>query len=198
MTKVAARSHRERRMNIPRIRRVHAAALAASVTAVASSIHAQSADDPSSAASIVRQLENDPAHRPITSAAVERAKKALERATRLRGAGDEAHAKAADGLAREWALTARDLARAADAEGAASDLRHKAVDAQARLERTRALVEEGIARIGRLRSGLASAGHAAPKDRTAVDARDEDRTAGTAAKPDPNKKPEKPATGERR
>jgi hypothetical protein len=167
-----------------------------SVVVGAASGRAQVADDHSTATAIAQELELDPVRAPITAAVVARAKEALERATRLRGAGDEAHAKAADGLAREWAETARDLARAADAEAQASDSRRKAVDAQARLVRARALVEEGIARVGRLRAQLDEASRAAPKDRTAVETHGGDPTPSlspgpTAKKADSKDKPTK-------
>ena len=69
----------------------------------------------------------------VTADAVARATEALEQATRFRAAGDEAHAKAADGLALEWAETARDLVRAADAEKQAEDRKRQAMVAQAQL-----------------------------------------------------------------
>lgn len=112
------------------------------------------ADDHADAAALVAQLEQDAAHKGVTADAVARAKDALERAQRMRAAGDEAHAKAADGLALEWAQSGRDLAKAVDAEMAAADLRHKAVDAQAQLERSRAMVEEALASVGRLQAEL--------------------------------------------
>jgi hypothetical protein len=102
---------------------------------------------------------------PVTVDAVARATEALEQATRFRAAGDEAHAKAAEGLAREWAETARDLAQAAAAEKQAEDRKRQAMEAQAQLERTRALVEDGIARLGRLHAEL----DAPPKAATAVE-----------------------------
>ena len=40
------------------------------------------------------------------------------------------------------------------AEKQADERRHQALEAQARLERTRALVEDGIARLGRIRAEL--------------------------------------------
>src|SRR5271165_3485745 len=115
---------------------------------------AQGTDDHAAATAIVQQIGQDPAHASLAAAPIANARDAMERATRLRAVGDEAHAKAADGLAREWADSARDIARAADAEAAAAQIRRKAVDAQAQLERTRALVEEGIARVGRLTAEL--------------------------------------------
>ena len=115
---------------------------------------------------------------PVTAEALTRTREALEQATRFRAAGDEAHAKAADGLAREWAETARDLALAAAAEKQADDRKRQAMQAQAQLERTRALVEDGIARLGRIHAELAAApGKAA----TAVEVHDGQRQPATAA-----------------
>jgi hypothetical protein len=152
-----------------RFDRVTAVAVAGCVVSATVWSRAETADDHAAAVALVQRLAEDSAHAPITSAAIAQAKEALERATRLRGAGDEVHAKAADGLAREWAETGDDLVRAVEAEERATDLRRKAVDARARLERTRALVEEGIARLGRLRAELEEARRAPAKDRTAVE-----------------------------
>lgn len=149
-------------------------AMAACVLAAAGA-GAQPADEHGAAAALVAQLEHDAAHAAVTGDAIAHAKDALERATRLRTAGDEAHAKAADGLALEWAQVARDLAKAADAEATAADLRRKAVDAQAQLERTRAQVEEGIAHVGRLRAELAEAEKAPKIERTAVEVHEGDK-----------------------
>jgi hypothetical protein len=127
------------------------------------------------ATALVGQLEHDTAHAAVTGEAVTNAKAALERATRLRTAGDEVHAKAADGLALEWAQVARDLAKAADAEATAADLRRKAVEAQAQLERERAQVEEGIAHVGRLQAELSEAEKAPKIERTAVEVHEADK-----------------------
>jgi hypothetical protein len=113
-------------------------------------------DDRAAAEALVVPMQKA-APEPATIEAIARARDALEQSTRLRAAGDEAHAKAADGLAREWAETARDLARAAAAEKLADERRRQAIQALAQLERTRALVEDGIARLGRLRAELESA-----------------------------------------
>ena len=146
-----------------------AAALLATAPAIA-----QSAGDHATAEALVPQLEHDAGHAVVTADALASARRALERATRLRGAGDEAHAKAADGLALEWAQTARDLTRAADAEATAAELRRKAVEAQAQLERTRAQVEEGIAHVGRLQTQLQEAEKAGKVDRAAVEVHEGD------------------------
>jgi hypothetical protein len=153
---------------------VGAGAAACAVGAASAPAKAQQADDHAAAVAIAAQLEHDTAHGPVVAEALSKTKDALERATRFRAAGDEAHAKAADGLALEWAQTGRDLTRAAEAEATAAELRHKAVDAQAQLERTRALVEEGIARVGRLRAQLLEAEKAAKPDRVAVEVHDGD------------------------
>ena len=127
----------------------------AGVVAARPSVGAQEdgRDDRTAAEALVKQA----APSPVTAEAVTRAGEALEQATRLRAAGDEAHAKAADGLAREWAETARDLSLAAAAEKLAEDSKRQAMQSQAQLQRTRALVEESIARLGRLRAELDAA-----------------------------------------
>jgi hypothetical protein len=172
------------------------AVLAAASLAPADTL-AQGNDDHEVAEAITNQLERE-GHANVAREAFANARAALERATRLRSAGDEAHAKAADGLAREWAEDARDAARAADAEAAAAQVRRKAVDAQAQLERTRALVEEAIARVGRLkaeldnieRSGATAAAGPASKPRRAVEVHAGEPAASAQSAPTaaPNKK----------
>ena len=165
---------------------------------VAGAAIAQPADEHVAADALVKQLDQDAAHHAVTAETLDKARNALERATRLRAAGDETHAKAADGLAFEWAQTARDLVKAADAEAAATDLRRKALESQAQLERSRGLIEEAIASIGRLRAELEQAEGTAKQDRTAVELHEGD-------KPPPPKKrgarkaapaPGKPAKGD--
>jgi hypothetical protein len=130
-------------------------------------------DDPPNAQSLLPSLEADTAHRAVTADAIRASRDALERATRLRTAGDEAHARLAEGLALEWAETARDLARAADAEKREHEIEVAAIDAGARVERERALLEAAIARAGRLATELQAAqqGGAKPRDRTAIESR---------------------------
>jgi hypothetical protein len=177
-----------------------AAGIATAGLLVTATATAQSADEHAAAQALVQQLEQDAGHAVVTADAVAGAKGALERATRLRAAGDEAHAKAADGLALEWAQTGRDLAKAADAEATATELRKKAVDAQALLERTRAQVEEGIAHVGRLRTQLQEAEKAGKVDRAAVEVHEGDpppprkKGAGKKGAAPDGKKPAK-ATG---
>jgi len=119
----------------------------------------QAVDDRTVTKTLVLQLEGDSAHASVTGDALRRAKVALERATRFRGAEEGARARLAEGVAREWAEAARDLVSAADAEASAAQVRRKAVDAQERLERSRVLVEEEIARVGRLDAQLRGSEH---------------------------------------
>src|SRR5580658_1065328 len=69
-----------------------------------------------SAVALLDALQHDPAHVAVTGDAALHARDALERGTRMRVSGDEVHALLADGLALDWALTARDLERAVDVE----------------------------------------------------------------------------------
>jgi hypothetical protein len=176
-------------------KRRRAVRLAAAVTGAVTLVMAPNpaargqSDDHSVATALVQQVERDDAHRIAAAGPLAHAKDALERAMRLRNAGDEAHAKAADGLAREWAEMARDVALAVDAEAKAGELRRKAVDAQAQLDRTRALVEEGITHVGRLRAELESAERTTGTSRTAVEVHDGDAKKPKQATPSDGARP---------
>jgi uncharacterized membrane protein YccC len=145
--------------------------------------------DRAMAEGILAEVERDPAAKTTASDAIAKAKSALERGTRLRAAGDEAHARVADELAREWAETARDVAKASEIEKKAAEARAAATDAGAQVERERALLEEAIARAGRLRAQLEAAEREAKDtNRTATAALD-----GGAPKPKaPPRTPPKP------
>ena len=82
----------------------------------------------------------------VVAAAVESAKTSLERAHGARAAGDAAHARMLDGLALEWAETARDLERAAAAEQSSLVAAKAAADATTQADRARSLLEETQAR----------------------------------------------------
>jgi hypothetical protein len=149
--------------------------------------------DNATAEALIDDLGRDAAHQAIVAEPLARARLAIERAMRFRALGDEVHARAADGLAREWAETSRDIARAADAEAKAADVRRRALEEQTQLERTRALIDEGIARIGRLKAELDEAQHTAAtdakpgakSDRRAVEVHDGEADAGPATKTAP-------------
>jgi hypothetical protein len=85
---------------------------------------------------------------------LEEAKKALDRAAGARRSGDTRHAELLEGLAREWAETARDVMRANSVEANASAMEVGATDAGVRAERARTLLEESIARRGRAQAEL--------------------------------------------
>src|SRR5215467_12093053 len=140
-----------------RLGRWLAGALAVAALAAVPYALAQGGDDRAATQAILAQLDRDSAHKTLLADPLRRAHDALERATRMRNAGDEAHARIADGLARQWAEAARDLVRAADAENHASDARRDALDAGAQAERERALLEEALARAGRLRAQIGEA-----------------------------------------
>jgi hypothetical protein len=103
---------------------------------------------------MIKDLERDQAHQTATAEFVRRARAAMEKAAKLRGGGDETHARLADAVAREWAQAGGDLVRAVDAESKAAQARQGTLDAGATAERDRALLEEGIAHNGRLRAQL--------------------------------------------
>ncbi len=116
-------------------------------------------DDRAATERMVAELDHDSAHATLTADAVAHARKALERALRMRQSGDDTRARETEGLARRWVELGRDLARTADAEAQAGLLRSAANDAGAHVERERALLEETIARTGRLKAEIEAAEH---------------------------------------
>ena len=91
----------------------------------------------------------------VVAAAVESAKKSLERAHGARASGDSVHARMLDGLALEWAETARDLERAAAAEQSSLVAAKAAADATTQADRARSLLAETQARRLRAEAELA-------------------------------------------
>ncbi len=168
-----------------------AAATLAAVFLIAAPDRAAGGDDAAVAQELVGGVQQTVAKQPevarAVASALTQAAQALERGRRMRMVGDEAHARAADALAREWAETARDVARAVDTEAHAAELRRKAVESRAQLERTHALVEEGIAHVGRLEAEVDKA-EAAGSSRTAVEHHD-GTSANTRATHAPTRKP---------
>jgi hypothetical protein len=114
---------------------------------------------------LLRQLEEDVAHRSLLADALTQTRDALERAHRFQILRDDVHARDAEALALEWAAMGRDLVIASDAEDRAAQVRRKATDRQVQLDRTRALVEETVARLGRLRAEIAETGPPGPAGR---------------------------------
>ena len=113
------------------------------------------ADDRAAAEQGIAEIEKDPHQKELCADPLEKAKTAEERAKRMRVAGDEKHAKLADGLALEWTRVAQELARADALETRAQNARALASDAGARVERERATLEQQLAENGRLQAELA-------------------------------------------
>jgi hypothetical protein len=123
--------------------------------------------DRGTAEQILATAASSSAEAALVRAPLDEAKRALERAEGARRSGDVPHAELLEGLAREWAETARDLARAAGIEADAGALATSASEAALRTEKARALLEEAIARRGRAEAELeklsADAGPFPPK-----------------------------------
>lgn len=117
--------------------------------------------DGATAEQIVKDIEaraaRDPKSAKVVEAPLASAKKALERAHGARTAGDPAHARMLDGLALEWAETARELERAAAAEDTAQSSAKVARDVATQVERARTLLEETQSRKGRAAAELEKA-----------------------------------------
>ena len=135
-----------------------------------------SGDDADAVVRGLKEVEASP-HKAAATELVARARDATSRAEKLRRAGDESHAKLADGLARRWADAAVDVVRAVEAEERAKAKRLAAADAGASADRERALLEEGVAQKGRLRAQIEATTHGERAARTSAAASD----AGAAA-----------------
>jgi hypothetical protein len=136
-----------------RARFLLAAALLAAIGAFGAMVFA--ADDRASAESTIAELEKNPHTKELCADPIAKSRFALERAHRMRVAGDDRHARLAEGLAVEWALVAQELARADAVETRAADARTVAADAGAQVERERAMLEQQLAENGRLQAELA-------------------------------------------
>jgi hypothetical protein len=150
-----------------------AAAVGLLLSVTAAGLAAQG--DRAAAQALIAELGRDPTHRAVVADSLARAEDALERGARMRVAGDESRANEADALARQWAETGRDLLRASDAETRANDIRKKALETEAQVAKTREIVEDLIARTGRLRAQIAVTQQDGGAPRTAVEVHDGER-----------------------
>jgi hypothetical protein len=112
-------------------------------------------DDRAVAQQAIADLEKDAHTKELCADPLEKARTALERGHRMRTAGDDKHARLAEGLALEWTRVAQELARADALETRAASARTLATDAGARVERERATLEQQLAENGRLQAELA-------------------------------------------
>lgn len=139
-------------------------------------------DDRAATEAILRDVEAAPG-KSLASEMIARTKDAQARAQKLRAGGDEPRARLADGLARTWAESARDLLKAAEAEQKAELARMAANDAGREADRERALLEEAIAQSGRLRAQLEQGRTMNQPAKTSAAANDADGGAGKAKPP---------------
>jgi hypothetical protein len=135
------------------LRRLALSALVFAIVIAIAAIAFAQPDDRGSAEAILKELEASP-KKEIAQEMIGRAKTALDRAARMRSAGDESHARIADGVAKTWAEAARDTVRAVEVEERAANARRAATDAGVQAERESALLEEAIAQAGRVRAQL--------------------------------------------
>ncbi|HEU4581052.1 MAG TPA: hypothetical protein VFS67_22495 [Polyangiaceae bacterium] len=100
---------------------------------------------------ILQAVEADESAHELVSRALNQAHSTLDQAARE--AAPERRA-ALEATALEWAETARDLKRAGEAEQASDRLEQSLSALQTELVRTRASVEQALARVGRARQEL--------------------------------------------
>jgi hypothetical protein len=107
---------------------------------------AAAADPAQSADAKLKELGRFPAYRELARQPIAEAERALRRAREARAAGDAAHAVLLEQTAEEWAGTGMDLVRASQVESEAARLQQQAAEAEAKLVRAQALLEETSAR----------------------------------------------------
>ena len=100
---------------------------------------------------ILQAVEVDESARELVSRALNQAHSTLDQAAHEAAPDRRA---ALEAMALEWAETARDLKRAHDAEQASDRLEQALSGLQTELVRTRASVEQALARVGRARQEL--------------------------------------------
>jgi colicin import membrane protein len=141
----------------------------------------------------VRELEAQTADRALLGPSLARAKHALERAANARRSGDHRHGSELEALALELAQGAVDLQREKRAQTQVSETEEKALAAETRVVRARALVEQTAARRGRAAERLheletEKAKPSAPDAKKAPDAK---RPPDAKKAPAPSAKPAK-------
>lgn len=111
-------------------------------------------DDRTAAETALGAIDASPRAKAATQEQVRKANDALERARRMRAAGDDVHGRLAEAVALEWTRAAGETVRAAEAEERAARATLDAMDAGAIAERERALLEQQLAENGRMRAEL--------------------------------------------
>jgi hypothetical protein len=102
----------------------------------------------------IEAIAKDQTLRKLAAEPLKRARAALQRSEAARAAGDHFHGSMLDSLALEWASAADAVARSAGIEREADELQRKVAEAETKVIRARALLEETIARRGRARERL--------------------------------------------
>jgi hypothetical protein len=127
---------------------------------VVAAAEAEPVDANGRAREIVRELEAGAGNDAPTGEPITRAKAALERAKSERQKGNEEHARMLDEFALEWAETGRDLVEVSRFEEQARAQEEKLLQAETKVRRARALLEETETRRGRAQTELQHLGGA--------------------------------------
>ncbi len=90
----------------------------------------------------------------VASEPIAKAKDALKRSDNARGAGDTKHGDMLDAVGHQWAEVAHDVTRAVAIEAELEKVNAAVTDAETKVVRGRALLEETVARKGRAKSQL--------------------------------------------
>jgi multidrug resistance efflux pump len=108
----------------------------------------------SEARALLAALATDDAPSPFVAGAVDRAKRALERADALGAEGAPKYRELLQATGLDWAKVARDLQRTLASEQAADAVEAELSKVQTDLVRAHAAVEQAMARLGRARAEI--------------------------------------------
>jgi len=124
-----------------------------------SGLLAESSGGATEAAATIQALSSKPEARKLAAEPIQQARKALGRALDARRAGDQRHAGMLDQVAAEWVGVADAVVRSAQIEKQADALQRKVAEAETRIVRAKALLEETVARRARAAQKLQELGH---------------------------------------
>jgi hypothetical protein len=103
---------------------------------------------------LIDEVKKDAGSAKLARDPIEKAEHALRRGNDARAAGDHLHGTLLESLGRTWAETGRDLVSAARTERKLQEVSKQQTEAETRLLRARALLEETVARAGRARQRI--------------------------------------------
>jgi colicin import membrane protein len=108
----------------------------------------------------IKALSSTPEARKLAAEPLQQARRALQRARDAERAEDQRHAAMLDDLGTEWVGVAEAVVRSAGIERRADQIQKQVAEAETRIVRAKALLEETVARRARAEQKLRALGRA--------------------------------------